>query len=767
MQTNTAAVIACLLCLATLTTGLAQGQTRATEEARSARDLADVFQPNIKPSLTVGKTSAAISIDGELDDAGWRDAARAVNFSETYPGDQKKPPIGVEVWTTYDDDNVYFAFRIEDDPSAVRANMSDRDNIWQDDYVGVLLDTYNDNAWSYFIASNPIGIQGDTRIVNNGGEDVSFDIVFHSDGKITESGYQVEMAVPFRSLRFPARPVQEWNLNFWITHPRQSRSTYSWAAIDRDDPCWFCQWGSAVGFENAKAGGRLELLPTLTGSQFAALASSEDPAAGLDAERINADPSLGVKYALSSNVVADLAVNPDFSQIESDAAQVDVNSTFALFFPERRPFFQEGSELFQTWIRTVYTRSINNPIGAAKTTSRFGRTSIAYMGGYDRDSPLILPFEEQSEFVQAGRSVSNIIRAKQTIGSSSHLGVLVTDRRFTEESGSGTTFGVDSRVRLSQKYSLEMQFVGSHTEELNNQELSSSVEDLTFDNGKYTAALDGESFSGFATELSLERNARHWNLNFDYTARSPTFRADNGFITQNNIHETILWTEYTFYFDGLVERVEPNVVSGYFWNFDGERKDQFLWFGLDLRMKAQTNAGIQWLVRSDEVFRGIDFRQLNRFEAWVNSNFSNPLKLGVWGSFGRSIARNLETPKFGRSRDVEVWGTIKPTSRLEIRPNFRFAALYDEETDEEIFKGYILRTRVNFQFTRQLFLRLVTQYNDFSERFEVDPLLTYKINPFTAFYIGSTHDFDTFGEPHGVAQSQRQFFFKFQYLVRV
>ncbi len=742
------------------------GQSMPPQEDARPRDLV-AFRPNIRPALTVGRTVAPIKVDGELDDAGWLQAARAYNFSETYPGDQTRPPIDVEVFTTYDDEKVYFAFRIGDKPSAVRANMSDRDNIWQDDYVGVLLDTYNDNAWSYFIASNPIGVQGDTRIVNNGGEDVSFDIVFESEGMITEDGYQVEMAVPFRSLRFPAKPVQEWNINFWITHPRQSRSTYSWAAIDRDDPCWMCQWGSAMGFENVSAGGKLELLPTITGSQFSELRSTDDPGRGLDADRIKADPSLGVKYAFSSNVVGDVAVNPDFSQIESDAAQVDVNTTFALFFPERRPFFQEGSELFQTWVRSVYTRSINNPISAAKVTSRFGRTSVAYMGGIDRDSPLILPFEERSDFVQAGRSISNIVRAKRTIGSSSHVGILFTDRRLTEDNGSGTTFGVDSRVRLSRTYSLELQLVGSHTVEPNDPDLSSAVSDITFGNGKHTAALDGESFSGFASVFSLERNARHWNVNFDYNIKSPTFRADNGFVTQNNLHQMILWSGYTFYFDGFVERIQPYAVGGYFWNFDGVRKDQFIWVGGDLRMKGQTSIGLEWLLRSDELFRDIDFQKLRRLEVFVNSNFSNPVKLGAWFSFGRSIARNLDTPVFGRSRDGELWGTIKPTSRLVIQPNVRFSVLHDEETDEEIFKGYIIRARTNFQFTRRLFLRLVTQYNDFSERFEVDPLITYRINPFTAFYVGSTHDFDTFGDPHGVRQSERQFFFKFQYLVRV
>jgi hypothetical protein len=311
------------------------------------------FQPNLKPTLTVPEANGQILVDGDLDDPGWRSAAVARNFSENYPGEQTEPPIGIEAWATYDDRHIYFAFLIRDDPAAVRANLSDRDQIWQDDYVGVILDTYADNSWAYFIASNPLGIQGDTRIINNGPEDMTFDIVYWSEGRITDEGYQVEMAVPFRSLRFPDRESQNWNMTFWITHPRQSRAQYTWAGISRDDPCWFCQFGTMDGMSGVSGGGGLELLPAVTGSQAGSLRESGDPSLGFDNGRVDAEPSLGVKYSLSSNLTTDLAVNPDFSQIEADAAQVDVNTTFALFFPERRPFFQEGSDLYQTWVRTA------------------------------------------------------------------------------------------------------------------------------------------------------------------------------------------------------------------------------------------------------------------------------------------------------------------------------------------------------------------------------------------------------------------------------
>jgi uncharacterized protein DUF5916/cellulose/xylan binding protein with CBM9 domain len=746
-------------------------QTSRPIEAPKLED-PSVFTPNVSPVLAPRAREGAIRIDGDLTDAGWTGADRAVNFSETFPGDQTRPPIGIEVWTTYDESAVYFAFIIEDDPDAVRVNMSDRDTIWQDDYVGVILDTYSNSAWAYFIASNPIGIQGDTRL-GGGNEDVGFDIIFQSNGKLTETGYQVEMAVPFRSLRFPDTEVKDWNINFWITHPRDTRNTYSWSAIDRDDPCWLCQMGTVNGLRGVSPSGKFEFLPALTGSQVGSLPSFSDPTVGLDNGRVNTDPSFGAKYSFSSNLVADVAVNPDFSQIESDAAQVDVNSTFALFFPERRPFFQEGSDLFDTPIQTVYTRSINNPSAATKVTGRFGDTNFSYVGGLDEDSPIILPFEERSRFVQAGKSYSNLLRVKQNFGTNSYVGALLTDRRFTGNEGAGSTFGVDANLRLTQTVSFQGQFSGSYTVEPTDSELSEQVGDFTFDNGKYSAALDGESFGGWASSLSLRRNSRHMYTEVSHTATNPTFRAANGFITQNNTQQTFLFSNYTFFFeDKFIQRISPDVIAGYWWNFDGQRKDEFLWTGVRVQMKGQTNLGVRLLLVSNERFAGQDFRGLRRVQGNFNSNFSELLQAGGFVGYGRAISRNASDPVMGRSMDMQVRATVKPTSRLSFQPTFTYSRLENDATGDEIFAGYILRNRTNYQFTKRLFVRVITQYNDFSKSLEIDPLVTYKVNPFTAVYFGSTHDFLNFDQRNdglnpGFYQTQRQVFFKLQYLFRV
>jgi hypothetical protein len=219
------------------------------------------FEPQFHPSLEVRPLQGQIKIDGELNDTGWLNAARVNGFSEITPDNLARPPAETEVLLAYDEKQLYLAFLAEDrDPAAIRSSLCDRDEMYDDDYVGVLIDPYGDAALAFELMSNPIGVQGD-GIQSLGTEDISFDLVFQSAGKITEKGYQVEMAIPFNSLRFPDRPSQLWRATFFRTHPRQSRRQYSWAAVDLDDPCLLCQLGTLTGIHNVRPGGRWSFCP--------------------------------------------------------------------------------------------------------------------------------------------------------------------------------------------------------------------------------------------------------------------------------------------------------------------------------------------------------------------------------------------------------------------------------------------------------------------------------------------------------------------------
>ena len=723
-----------------------------------------------------------------------------------------------------------------DDPTTIRTSYSDRDAIFRDDYFGIMLDTYGDQNWGYEIFVNPYGIQGDLRMISSGDEDISFDLVWESMGKITDSGYQVEIAIPFASLRFPDKPVQTWRINFWRDHQREVRSRFSWAAQDRDNDCFICQWGYLTGIQNIVPGKNIEIIPNLIATQSGSRSRWDNP----DSEFLNDDPnaevSLNARYGISSNSSIEFTINPDFSQVESDQQQVDVNNPFGLSYPERRPFFQEGSELFNGWIRSIYTRSINNPEAALKYTGQFGRLGIAYMFARDEVSPVLVPLQQQARLGQVEKSYINIMRGKQTFGEDSFIGVTFTDRRYDDfgiddmhTGGSGTTFGIDANLRLNQNWRIEMQTMASYTREIRDAHLpvdttieilidSMPIPDTTydtsiyipsiissphqthFDNGQFTVDLDGESYWGEAQYISLERGGRIWNFDMDYWAISPTFRTDNGFNTRNDYRTLNVWTG--LYFRPNKKWLlawEPSINFGRSWNYNGKLDitdygtsafDEWARIEIFAVTRFQTELGIEY-INSQEQFFGRNFPGISRLSFFLNGRFTELIGGGFNYTEGKSVWRDRSDPDLGYARDFELFSTIKPTERIVISPSF-YSSRMDRRTSyfeddnhtgeaKEIFDASVFFTRLNIQFDRNWYLRLIFQYanetvyGEQEKYFDVEPLLTYKINPFTKFYIGMSMNYNYVlpnDEVNSIKDpvyslSGRQFFAKFQYLFRM
>jgi hypothetical protein len=756
-----------------------------------ATSLANDFVPNDHPTLNVPVLQGTITIDGEIDDSGWKQAARAHNFSEVDPNDNTKPDEETEVFVTYDRENLYLLFICHDDPSTLRATISDRDNIWQDDYLGIILDTYGDRAWAYELFVNPFGIQGDLRWTSHG-EDMSFDIVWYSVGKVTDSGWQVEVSVPFQSLRFPNREEQNWTATFWRNRPRESRYRYSWAATDRDNPCWICNFGTLTGIRDVKPAGKLEVLPSAIAFQSGSIIDSDNPDAGFDNEPLDAEVSLNAKYSISSDLVAEGTINPDFSQVESDASQVDVNSTFALWYPERRPFFQEGSDLFNTWIDVVYTRSINDPQFAGKLYGRLDRTSVAFIGAQDENSVALLPGAERSYLAQMSKSFVSIARLKQTVLDDSYVGLTVTDRRWNG-GGSGSAFSTDARLRFLNNWIFQMQAISSYTREPDDglDILDDNDQPVTFDSGDRTFSFDSEKYWGHAAAVSLARVARVWSIDLDYQEFSPSFRLDNGFETRNSNRMASLWTNLDFRLNDnpIVDRVQSSIQVGRLWDWDGSFKDEWVRPYTHARFKGQTSAELSFLF-SREKFQDTLITGIRRLNIWTESRFSKPVTIGFWFNTGHSLIRFLESPALGQTWDAEIWSRIKLTQRLTVRPSARFfRADFLENTDpafftdpvitpgQNIVENWILRTRFNYQLSRHLNARLIVDYYDedntydpdrSDRRLSLEPLVTYELNPFTIFYIGSTHDYRDFeySGPTYIRRHPQQFFAKLQYLFR-
>ncbi len=743
---------------------LTSGPLRAQSPDSTSNARPDGFTPNSLPTLQVTRAAGPIEVDGEMEDAGWVDAARATNFSEHFPNEGTRPPVESEVWVTYDEDNLYLAFLAYDDPTQIRASLRDRDEMWQDDFVGIMLDTYGDASWAYYLFANPLGVQGDERYSSNAGEDSSFDIIYYSEGKITDFGYVIEMAIPFKSLRFPNRDEQTWRATFWRTWPRDSRAQHTWAYIDRDDPCHLCQFGTLTGIEGVKPGGALELMPAAVASQSGTREDADDPDSNFDNQDPEGELSLFVRYPFSGGLTTEGAINPDFSQVESDVAQIDVNRTFALFFPERRPFFQEGIDLFESYYDVVYTRQINDPIVTGKLIGRLSRTTLAYLGAVDENSPILLPFQERSYVGMGGRSFSNIGRFQQSFWRDSYVGAILTDRRWQDNGGSGTTGGADGRFRFG-KYSVEYQALASYTREPDDTTLTEGVNDLIFGDG-HTAAFDGESYWGHAGYVSLERDARTWFFDIEYFVSSPTFRADLGFERRNDFQHFNMVQGLVFYPDSrFVDQVIPVFFIARDWTFDGDPRDRTVALNLEVAWKGDTRTVIEHS-RWWERFRDVEFDDMYNWFFFVNSGFSELFRPGFWVQHGRRIARFQDPPVQGKGTDAEVWFDLKPLTQWVISPELQYSKLDDLETGEEFFSGYILRLRTTFQFTREFFLRLVVQYDDFDKGLSIEPLLTYRLNAFSMFYIGSTAAYRDYPSPDGLTQTSRQFFAKFQYLFR-
>jgi len=754
------------------------------------------FQPVFKPTLHISPATAPVQIDGKITESAWQAAAHSANFVERYPGDMTRPQVITEVYVTYDSVNLYVAFDCHDDPSQIRATLCQRDQFSSDDAVGLMLDTYANASWAYEFFVNPHGIQRDNLWSSISGDDPGFDLNWVSAAQITESGYQVEMAIPLANLRYPSKDVQSWKVDFRRNRPRESQTEYSWAAYDRNERCGPCQWGTVEGVTMAKREKSLEILPTFVASEAGNLPNRSDPDSRFDNGEIMGSSSLGIKYSVSSNFVIDGAINPDFSQIESDAAQIDVNSPVALYYPERRPFFQEGSDIFRTLFNSFYSRSINNPEYAAKVTMRSDRTTFGFLSARDEVSPYVVPLDEGDITFNGGKSTINVLRGLHTIGNGNQVGFIVGDRRFND-GGSGTVAAVDGNIRLSKNYGIDGQYILTHTKEPDNHSHSSFFEGdvsagwedsldyylggMTFDDGKHTVVFDGESYYGIGLITRLRRDSRNWNFFIDYNQVAPSYRTEMGYDPYMNYRNLSFFTGYTFYAESsLVERITPQFYNLQRWNFDGLRKLRTTVVSVSTQLKlAQTHLETSFQ-QKEEMYSGIYFKDLWTANLDMFSRINDKMGYELHASYGPDIAY-FQTTK-GNQTSLYAGLNLKPIDRLTIEPTFRYVQSSQIDSKDVLFKQLIMRSRFRLQVSRQLSLRLVAQYNSFdllmyrgddgttsrSRKWEFDPLLTYRLGSFSVFYLGSTSDYrhvenmqDGFDRWR---LTDRQYFMKIQYL---
>ena len=489
-----------------------------------------VAERTLPPPMTfkVGRATAAIRIDGALDEDAWKNAVDVPVAWEWSPGDNIPAPVRTQCLVTYDDRNLYVAFRALDPrPGEIRAHLMDRDDtdtLIQDDHVGLMLDTFNDERRAFQFRINPLGVQADAIFSEQDGvEDFSWDMIWASAARITDEGYVVEIALPLKQLRFQSRAaVQTWGFEAFRSWPRNVRHRLSSQPRDRDKGCLLCQENKVTGFEGLAQGRNVELDPTATLSRTDERAAATD--AGLARGKAQGDVGVTGRWSVTPNLTLNGTVNPDFSQVEADVAQLDVNQRFALFYPEKRPFFLEGIDFFTTPVQAVFTRTVADPTFGAKLTGKQGANAVGVFVTQDRLNNLLFPANQGSETTTADGEVTSLVgRYRRDVGRGSTVGLLYAGREGSDYHNRQA--GVDLFWRVNPSNSIRAQHIQANT-----RYPSSVSTDFNQPTG---------DFAGSATYVEFMHQTRSWMAFAAYEGYSPGFRSDTGFVPRVDYHNLL------------------------------------------------------------------------------------------------------------------------------------------------------------------------------------------------------------------------------------
>ncbi|MFH2037527.1 MAG: sugar-binding protein [Candidatus Zixiibacteriota bacterium] len=766
------------------------------------------FQPVFKPKLEIAKSNGPIKIDGELNDSGWKNCASTGDFAETYPGDNSAPAVDTKVLVTYDDDNIYIGAICYDNPNEIRATMCQRDLFGSDDAFAIMFDTYQNTVLAYQFFINPYGIQKDFIYTNIMGSNIEYDLIWYSAAQITSEGYQVEIAIPFSSIRFPNTDLQTWGIDFKRIRPRDSQYQYEWAAKDREESCLLCQWGTMTGLGNVHPGKGIEILPSVISTQSGALTNYYADSSFKN-DDIKGEFSLGGKYSLSSDITVEAVYNPDFRQVEGDAAQIDVNSTIALFYPEKRPFFQEGIDIFRTLFNSFDTRTVNDPLLAVKLIGRTSKFRFGLLSAIDDNTQSFIPLEEGStDYFDLKKSYVNVFRGIYSLGQGSQIGYTINDRRY-DIGGSNTVIGIDQDIRLSRLFRVDGQYVYSYSNEIDDStyRFFNDTAKINPEKESYDYALNGESFGDFAFISRLKFSPRNFFAMFDYNQVGEFYQTQTGYDPWVNYRNISIYSQYNYYpKSGIFELITPQIYIG-----RRVRMDWSPWFeninvSLQTNLKfAQTNFSISY-GKDKERWDGIDYNNLWHYNIELGSRFNN--RLAYYASLSHGVGVALLAGEYGVEDSYYLSLNFKPIDRLVIEPSLNWFISDHKESGERLLENTVFRSRFQLQITKALSMRFILQYSmrdinadfldenldmnhyiDNRKRWDFDPLITYRLNPFTIFYVGSTSDqssayyhysIDSQNEitqeweniylderKRNMSSSSRQYFMKLQYLFQI
>jgi len=703
----------------------------------------------------IPRIDTRISVDGVLDEAVWEQAWSMTLDYEVRPGENTAPMAVTEVLVYHDDSRLYVGFRANDpDPSTIRAHLADHDQAWNDDWVGVALDTFNDERRNYLFAVNPLGVQMDNIQTADG--PIPWDGIWAAAATIDERGWTAELQIAFSTLRFQRSDgPQIWGFDAVRGYPRNLSHKMSVFPLDRSDNCYLCQAHKIEGFAGVSPGKNLEIVPTLTASRTDERDDLPDgPMEGGDPE---IELGATVRWGFTPNMTLSGTINPDFSQIEADALQLRVNRPFAIFFPELRPFFMEGADFFESTFNAVYTRMMREPAWGLKLTGKEGDHTIGAYVVEDDVTNLIIPGSESSGFTSLDQgNLSTVLRYRYDVGSRFTLGALLTDRKGTDYHN--RVAGIDGDLRLSSRDRILVQVLHSSTR---------YPEEVVEDFGQ----PEGD-FDDLAAEVIYIHNTRTWEWWGIYSNIGTDFRGDLGFMPWVNriIYEGGLgytWnaTETSWYSRLNIKSKIAHVVD----------QSGFLLFHEDVvQFTMEGPLQSHSVIRPSRVREGyngqtFDFNRL-RFHSCAKPNGDSQVWLNLEGG-GKVDYANTRPGDFF---NIDIGGWYRIGKHFYIEPKYTRERM---EVDEGwLYATSIGQLETSWQFNPRCFVRAIFQHvdNQFNpglysdgrgpeyQRLFAQFLFSYKLNPRTVLFVGYS-DNSAATQDYGFTQTDRTIFAKVGY----
>ena len=693
------------------------------------------------------RTTTPPVIDGRLDDAVWAEAPSVVLAKTWAPDFGRDASEKTVASMAYDAENLYFAFKCFDrEPDRIKAAMANRDTIHPDDWICINLDSFNDRQSLYAFYVNPLGIQGDSRFAG-GVEDFSVDIVWKSAGRLAPDGYGVELAVPFKSIRYAGSKRVEMSIFFERRISRRSEHS-SYPALDPARGYFFLTQMMPLELEGIKHYTLLEVLPAVTyrdGAERAAGVLVGEDGAG--------DAHLTGKYGITSQLILDGTWNPDFSQVEADAGQVDVNLRTDLYFPEKRPFFLEASEMFQLATGTgldplsavVYTRTIIDPRVGFKLSGKVGRKdTIASIFALDESpsgEPSWVPGDDK--YASFG-----ILRYKRALAGDSYLGLFSAGRSYG--GGFSEVGGADGQVRLSRSSQLSFHGFGSWTRD----------------------GAGAATVAGAALGADYVYDTRDLGLSATFYDVSGDFETAAGYLTRPGVaglHAAVLPRLYprSRFFRKIVPFLNlaalKDLPSGLLETADA--------VGLTALLPGNTTVQLQGRY-STEVFLGARF-DTSGGGVQVVSQMSKSFSLRALYSRSNAI-RYVADPYQGRGNRITSTLTYKPSEKFDLTGSLAFSDFTRSSTGEREYRYAIWRGRLTYQMNRTLFFRGIVEYNSFRKEMLTDLLASFTYIPGTVLQLGYGSLYDRaewvggkYRDSGRFLEMKRGFFFKASYLWRL